>query len=183
MDSTVQSIQVASALIERVAVLMRPDNSLRHALGGHTDIGEMELRLGEAQQTMPEIWNHLGEARNAIAATGVDVGAYDQIRGQLRTQLASTDIEVKQNYGWDGSREIVKTVKWDVDGLHRAIAARDVLRRLRPEVDWVGMERQQAQELAAIGGLGGAKWVGLVKVSVALAVVLAVVWAIKSAMN
>ncbi|MEP6859365.1 MAG: hypothetical protein ABJE66_02020 [Deltaproteobacteria bacterium] len=178
MDSTVRSIQVASALLERVAVLMKAG-----AASGPQAVAELELRIGEAQQTMPEVWNHLGDARNAIAAAGKDVGEFDQLRGNLRSQLASTDIDGATRLGWNGRTETIKTVTWDVEGLKRAIAARDVLRRLRSDIDWVALERQQNAELAAAGSLTGARWTGLAKIAGLLAAALAAVYAIKAFMN
>ena len=178
MDSTVRSIQVASALLARVAVLMKGGVSY-----GPQQVAELELRIGEAQQTMPEIWNHLGDARDAIAATGADVGEFDGLRGGLRSQLASTDIEGETRLGWNGRTETVKTVTWDVEGFRRAVAARDALRRLRTDIDWVDLERQQNAELAAVGSLTGARWVGLAKIGGLLAAALAAVYAIKSFMN
>jgi hypothetical protein len=178
VDSTVRSIQVASALLERVAVLMRSGS-----VSGPQAVAELELRIGEAQQTMPEIWNHLGDARNAIAAAGTDVGEFDQLRGNLRSQLASTDIEGSTRIGWNGRSETVKTVAWDIEGLKRAIAARDSLRRLRSDIDWVGLERQQNAELAAAGSLTDARWIGLAKIGGLLAAALAAVYAIKAFMN
>jgi hypothetical protein len=178
VDSTVRSIQVASALLERVAVLMKAGAAM-----GPQAVAELELRIGEAQQTMPEIWNHLGDARDAIATSGADVGEFDGLRGGLRSQLASTEIEGSTRIGWNGRAESLKTVAWDVEGFRRAVAARDALRRLRSDVDWVGLERQQDAELAAIGSLTGARWVNLAKVAAALGAVLAVVYVIKTFMN
>jgi hypothetical protein len=178
VDSTVRSIQVASALLERVAVLMKAG-----AASGPQAVAELELRIGEAQQTMPEVWNHLGDARDAIAAAGKDVGEFDQLRGNLRSQLASTEIDGATRVGWNGRTETFKTVKWDVEGLKRAIAARDVLRRLRSDVDWVDLERQQNAELAAAGSLTGARWIGLAKIAGLLAAAVAAVYAIKAFMN
>jgi hypothetical protein len=74
-------------------------------------------------------------------------------------------------------------VTWDVEGFRRAIAARDALRRLRGDIDWVGLERQQNAELAAMGSLTGARWVGLAKIAALLGAALAAVYAIKSFMN
>ena len=173
-----RSIQVASALLERVAVLMKPGMSY-----GPQQVSELELRLGEAQQTMPEVWNHLGDARDALAATGANVDEFDGLRGGLRSQLASTDIDSTTRLGWNGRTETYKTVTWDVEGFRRAIAARDALRHLRGDIDWVGLERQQNAELAAMGSLTGARWVGLAKIAALLGAVLAAVYAIKSFMN
>ena len=173
-----RSIQVASALLERVNVLMRAGMA-----SGPQAVAELELRIGEAQQTMPEIWNHLGDARNAIAATGGDVSAFDVLRGNLRSQLASTDIEGENRLGWNGRSETIKTVKWDVEGMRRAVAARDVLRELRSDIDWVGLERQQDAELAAAGSLTGTRWTNLAKIGGFLAAVLAIVYLIMSLVN
>jgi hypothetical protein len=178
VDSTVRSIQVASALLERVDVLMRAGMA-----SGPQAVAELELRIGEAQQTMPEIWNHLGDARNAIAAAGGDVGEFDALRGGLRSQLASTEVDGATRLGWNGRSETVKTVRWDLDGMHRAVAARDVLRKLRGDVDWVGLERQQNAELAAVGSLTGTRWTNLARIAGFLAAALALVYLIKSLVN
>ena len=173
-----RSIQVASALLERVNVLMRAGTA-----SGPQAVSELELRIGEAQQTMPEIWNHLGDARNAIAATHGDVSEFDALRGNLRSQLASTEIEGETRLGWNGRSETIKTVKWDMEGFRRAVAARDALRRLRSDIDWVGLERQQDAELAAAGSLTDTRWVNLAKLAGLLAAAVAVVYLIKSLLN
>jgi len=178
VDSTVRSIQVASALLERVNVLMRAGIA-----SGPQAVSELELRIGEAQQTMPEIWNHLGDARNAIAATGGDVSEFDGLRGSLRTQLASTEIEGGTHLGWNGRTETIKTVKWDTEGFRRAVAARDALRKLRGDIDWVALERQQDAELAAAGSLTDTRWINLAKLAGLFAVAVAVVYLIKSLVN
>ena len=154
MDPVVRSIQVAAALLERVAALMRGGSSGF----GSTSVDDLELRLGEAQQTVPEIWNHLASARDALAAAGHDVAEFDRIRGGLRVALASTDISIEERYAWTGRSETVKTVRWDVEGFRRAAAACAALKRVRADVDWAGLDREQAREIAAAGSLTASRW-------------------------
>ncbi len=125
---------------------------------GGSKADEIDLRLGEAEQTMPEVWSHLGEARDAIAASGGDVGAFDAIRASLVSEKASADVQEHLRKKWNGKSETVKDVTWDREGYAKATAARDELRKLRADIDWAALEREQAAELAAIGSLKGPAW-------------------------
>ena len=88
------------------------------------------------------------------------------MRGSLRSQLASTDIEGATRIGWNGRSETVKTVTWDVEGFQpRDRGARCVAPASRSDVDWVDLERQQDAELAAAGSLTGTRWIGLAKIA------------------
>ncbi|MFT3696129.1 MAG: hypothetical protein QM831_23525 [Kofleriaceae bacterium] len=176
MDATVRSIQVASALLDRVAVLMG-DGQVGARVGG-TKADEMDLRIGEAQQTMPEVWAHLGEARDAIAASGGDVAAYDAIRATVTSDKASQDVSESIHKKWNGKTETVKAVTWDRESFDKAKAARDVLRKLRADVDWAAIEREEAAELAAVGGLRGPTWKRVVYVGGFVIVAGAVIYAL-----
>lgn len=156
MDPVIRSIQVASALLDRVAVLMG-DGAVGARVGG-TKADEMDLRIGEAQQTMPEVWSHLGEARDAMHAAGIDVSAYDAIRATVTSDKASQDVQEAIRKTWNGKTETVKNVTWDRESFAKARAARDVLRGLRTDIDWAALEREEAAQLASVGDLKGLSW-------------------------
>lgn len=92
-DPAVRSIRIATTLNERFRDLMHQ----RSSPGDGT--AELELRIGEAQQIFPEIWNHLDDARKVIAERGGDTAAYDTIKAsQGPARLGVTRVEVEDHH-------------------------------------------------------------------------------------
>lgn len=158
----VRSIQIASALLERLVELLRPrrGGELLGMLSPEVAADHLELRLGEAQQLMPEVWRHLDEARNAMHARGLRVAGYDEIRSiPDPALLATSEIEVKRKLDVlglvQGDLKIVttKTVKWDTRNVIIAALAVDFLKDEVPDVDWAALDKAHADEIAAVGSL------------------------------
>ena len=164
MDPTVRSIQVASALTERLGVLLKPKRTsvVSSALNADLANDDMALRIGEAQQITPEIWGHLDSARKTLAERGVDVGAYDAVRAERDpAMLATANIEVERKLDMLGLLKgdirviTTKNVTWDAGNFVAAIAACAALKDRLPEVDWEALDRADRAEIAAVGSLHG----------------------------
>jgi hypothetical protein len=172
-DSAVRSILVASALVDRLAELMRPrhtDGVLAALAGSKSAIATLAgsdaaedalaLRIGEAQQISPEVWRHLDDARAELVRRGVEVAGYDELRSlQTAALLATSNIDVQRKLDYYGLafgqfRTIqAKSVTWDTGNLTSAIAACELLKRALPDVDWAEIERAQAAQIASAGSL------------------------------
>ena len=97
-DGVVRSIQIAEALLGRLAEILRPRRNIAGMLAPELVADALDLRLGEAQQLTPELWRHLDEARNALAKReGVDLHSYDELRKLTAPgDQAVAHIEVKR---------------------------------------------------------------------------------------
>ncbi len=181
-DPAVRSIMIADTLLDRLAELIKPRSSVvASLLAPELSADDLDLRLGEAQQITPEIWRHLDTARDAMAARGLRVEGYDEIR-TLRdpSMLATTDIQVERKLDklglLVGELRIVtsKSVRWDARTIMTALAALEILRVNMPDVDWAALERAQDAEIAAAGSLKTARWKGAARFAAGVAVLAAV---------
>jgi hypothetical protein len=150
-DPAVRSIRIATTLNERFRDLMHQ----RSSPGDGT--AELELRIGEAQQIYPEIWNHLDDARKVIAARGGDTASYDAIKAKQGVALGVTRVEVEDHHsiglgGYDHTQ--TKEAHFNLEGFRSAHKACAALMTAMPEVDWKAIERAENQEIAAAGSLG-----------------------------
>lgn len=137
MTDPVQSIRVASALVERFGVLARTPQHNFYA----GSVEQTELRIGEAQQIYPEIWRHLGDAYAALVARGVKVPRFEELRAGDHAHVGVTDVDVVT---YD-TRAVSKTATFNWDGHQRAVAACQVLMAAMPEVDWATLAMQDRQ--------------------------------------
>ena len=167
-DPAVRSVLIAATLNDRFAVIMRAPVT---QAGG---MGELELRIGEAQQIYPEIWTHLDEARATLAGRGVSTAAYDAVRAtEPKGSIGVSRVEV-EGYSTTLSGhmlglhdEQVKSAHFNLEGHRRAYQAVKALMDAQPEVDWRGLERAEDAEIAAAGSLGPTnpkalgKWVSI----------------------
>ena len=180
VDPAVRSVRVAVALSDRFAELLEGPQTVSSrkqsgALVGFSgDQTGLSLRIGEAQQLYPEIWQHLDEARTAFAARGIDVGAYDAIRAEEGNGLgAAVDIvEARHGFGTHAVDEQVKSANFNRAGLARAKQAVDALMKATPEIDWAGIARAEAEDpdVVAFGRSARVKrWVSLGLLVVVLA--------------
>ncbi len=80
----VQSLRVASTLADRYRAVVSAT---------YIDTSALELAIGEAQQIYPEIWRHLDEGRDALAAKDRDVRVFDGLRGEALRTLGVTDVD------------------------------------------------------------------------------------------
>jgi hypothetical protein len=174
----VQSIRVAGALADRFRDILTGPRFLNET------VSEFEVRIGEAQQIYPEIWRHLDEARAALVAAGVDTSAFDDLRRGELAQLGVTDIDSSTAidfislFAGQLNYAQVKTAAFNVKGYKRAVAACNALMAAMPEVDWAGLARKDAQEIAAAGSLHANKWLGIIKWLAIAGVVAAVAYGI-----
>ncbi|MEO7095224.1 MAG: hypothetical protein ABI175_18330 [Polyangiales bacterium] len=154
-DPAIRSVRIAATLNERFGTIMRAPVT---QAGG---MGELELRIGEAQQIYPEIWTHMDEARATLAARGVDTSAYDKVRAtEPKGSLGVSRVEVE---GYSTSLttgvlgihdEQVKTAQFNIEGFRRANQAVQALMKAMHEVDWKAIEHAENAEIAAAGSLG-----------------------------
>jgi hypothetical protein len=151
-DPAVRSIRIATTLNERFRDLMHQ----RSSPGDGT--AELELRIGEAQQIFPEIWNHLDDARKVIAERGGDTATYDQIQaaqGPARLGVTRVEVEDHHSVGLGGYSHVqTKEAHFNLDGFRAAHKACAALMAAMPEVDWKAVERAENAEIAAAGSLG-----------------------------
>lgn len=151
-DPAVRSIRIASTLAERFLELMHQRTNPGDGSA------EMELRIGEAQQIYPEIWNHLDDARKVLAERQADTRAYDEIKtaqGPVRIGVTRVEVEDQVDIGLDGySRTQTKEAFFNLDGYRAARKALSALMAVMPDVDWKAVERAENQEIAAAGSLG-----------------------------
>lgn len=151
-DPAVRSIRIATTLNERFRDLMHQ----RSSPGDGT--AELELRIGEAQQIFPEIWNHLDDARKVIAERGGDTATYDAIKasqGPARLGVTRVEVEDHHSFGLGGYDHVqTKEAHFNLEGFRSAHKACAALMAAMPEVDWKAVERAENQEIAAAGSLG-----------------------------
>ncbi len=150
-DPAVRSIRIATTLNERFRDLMHQRSSPGDGTAG------LELRIGEAQQIYPEIWNHLDDARKVIAGRGGDTSVYDKIKATQGVALGVTRVEVEDHhsFGLDGyDHTQTKEAHFNLEGFRSAHKACAALMAAMPEVDWKAVERAENQEIAAAGSLG-----------------------------
>jgi hypothetical protein len=151
-DPAVRSIRIASTLAERFLELMHQRTNPGDGSA------EMELRIGEAQQIYPEIWNHLDDARKVLAERQADTRAYDEIKtaqGPVRIGVTRVEVEDQVDIGLGGySHTQTKEAFFNLDGYRAARKAITALMTLMPDVDWKAVERAENQEIAAVGSLG-----------------------------
>ena len=180
MDPTVRSIQIASALTERLGVLLTSQRTsvVSTALSADLASDELALRIGEAQQITPEIWSHLDSARDTLAERGVNVDAYDAVRAERDpAMLATSNIDVERKLDMLGllKGEIrvitTKNVTWDAGNLVAAIAACAALKERLPDVDWDALDRADREQFAAAGSLRGTSKKAIVAFVLAILVV------------
>jgi hypothetical protein len=157
MEPAVRSIQVASALTDRLAALLshRQTSVKLHRFNNESlAADELSLRLGEAQQISPEIWSHLDAARRELVARGIDVSAYDRIRAaQDPALLAASNVDVKHHLSLEGGLHVAttKSVTWSADNFTGAIDACNALKAALPDIDWTALDRADEQQIAAAG--------------------------------
>ena len=137
----IRSIRIGVTLCERFGTIMRRGTSLTE---GRYDA---ELEVGEAEQMYPEIWSHFDNARAALAAAGVAVPAYDELRA---TAHGDAIVDVALNGG--------KVFYLNAEGHAAATDAGRVLQATLPDVDWQALDRADANEIAAAGGLTIPAW-------------------------
>jgi hypothetical protein len=174
-DEAVQSIGVATALIERFNAIASSGSSVNSASD------DLELRIGESQQIYPEIWRHLEDARRVLVANGREVGDIDALRASELQSLGVTDVEITRELevtpillGIRVRYTATKAAAFNLGGIARAEAVTRALMRALPEVDWTARARAQAREIAAAGSMQTRKWLGIVKLAVAIAAVIGV---------
>ena len=167
-DPAVRSVRIATALHDRFRAVM----SARTTQAG--GMGELELRIGEAQQIYPEIWSHLDEARATLAGRGVDTSAYDAVRTtEPKGSIGVTRVDV-EGYATTFTGDLlgvhdeqVKSAQFNLEGYRRASQGIQALMAAQPEVDWRALERAENAEIAAAGSLGPVspkslgKWVAI----------------------
>jgi hypothetical protein len=161
MSGVVRSIRVGAALNDRFGELLSKKNYLSDE--------DLSSTLGEVRQLYPEIWSNLDDARNALAARGVPVEAYDSLRSSAAARGGGVlDVDLTENVlGRGGS----KTAYFNGPGHTAAKQACDALRATLPDVDWVALDRAEAAEIAQFGSLGPARWKKVVFYGIALVLI------------
>ncbi|HTR54954.1 MAG TPA: hypothetical protein VMJ10_29915 [Kofleriaceae bacterium] len=177
MTDPVQSIRIAAVLAERLGVLMRSKSTGV----GEAARGELELRIGEAQQIYPEIWRHLGDARAALAAKGRDVAAFDALRAEQGAQTAVLGIDSSHYVGMVGG--VVggieaKSATFNLAGHARAEAACRALMAAMPEVDFAALARADAEQIALAGELQPRRWIAIFSWAASIALGLLLIAAV-----
>jgi len=154
----VTAIRMAAALNDRYGALIKSSSEI----GDNVDA--FELKIGEAQQLYPEIWRYLDEARAALSERADELARFDEIRATERPgQLAVTNIE-----GSDLINPLAlvagpvilrtKSATFNATGHHKAADACRELKAAMPEIDWRGLDRADAAEIAAAGSLTASNW-------------------------
>lgn len=151
-DPAVRSVRVANALCDRFAELLKGPTAVvshksnRALLGVSGDEEALSLRIGEAQQLYPEIWSHLDDARQAFAARGADVSAFDVLRENER-RFVGTGVGVQTGYtGVGGPYGFVETFKqahFNQGGLLRARSAITALQNATPMINWAAIAKAE----------------------------------------
>ena len=144
----IRSIRVAATLNKRYGEIIKKQS--------YTQVEDLENAVGEAEQIYPEIWSHLDNAQAALKQEGIEVPRYDQVREQVYG-AAITKVDVNESVQLLGGG-VRKSVSLNHDGHHQALAADEILRTMLPDVDWAGMDRAEAAEIAAIGDIRPAAW-------------------------
>lgn len=162
-DPAVRSVRVALALCERFQELLKGPTTVtsskqRGALVGvGGDQEGLSMRIGEAQQLYPEIWQHLDEARKVFAERGIDTSAFDRIRETEGQALgASVDLQTHSyGYGSRGVDQQVKSAGFNTQGLGRARQAAKALMDATPDIDWAAIAKAESADPAAADFLRG----------------------------
>jgi hypothetical protein len=175
-DAIVQAIRIAVTLTEQ----------LRQRMAGYdATIDEAQLRIGEAQALVPELWRNLDEARAGLTARGIDTSAFDAIRAaQPAAMLAAANPEIVERPGAPmAGPDLVSGVVpgaihevsgWDTSLAQRAARACEALMTALPEVDWAALAaRDKAIEAEARDALGVSRggWIVLWGLLVVIALV------------
>jgi hypothetical protein len=153
VDTAVRSVRIAATLHERFAVLMN-----RPLMPGQ-GMSELELKIGEAQQIYPEIWNHLDDARKTLAGRGVSTTSYDTVRAlEPKGSIGVSRVDVV-NYSTSLTTELlgitdeqVKTAQFNREGYQRAQLAIRALEGAMPTVDWLALARAESSDAAKAAG-------------------------------
>ncbi len=149
----VQSIRVASALLDRFPGIMKQASATE---------SEMELAIGEANQLYPEIWRHMDEARAAIAHDH-DTSHYDALRKTVLAEMGITSIGYQEvdwttKYGAVLATTYRKVAGFHYEGYQRAREACTALMNAMPEVNWNELAREDVRAIAEAGSLQSAKY-------------------------
>lgn len=156
-DPAVQSVRVALALCDRFTELMKGPTTVRAAkqrgalVGVAGDQEGLSMRIGEAQQIYPEIWQHLDTARATLAKRGVDVAAFDRIR-EAEGQALGANVGLETHsygYGSRGVDQQVKTAGFNAQGVGRARQACKALMDATPDIDWKAIAAAESADPAA----------------------------------
>ncbi len=155
-DPAVRSVRVALALCERFEELLKGPTTVRAAkqrgalVGVAGDQEGLSMRIGEAQQIYPEIWQHLDEAREVFAKRGIDTSMFDGIRQQEGQALgANVDIQHSYGYGSHGVDQQMKTAGFNRQGLARARRACQALMDATPDIQWAAIAKAEGADPAA----------------------------------
>ena len=156
----VQSLRIASTLAERYHAVVSAT---------YVDTSALELAIGEAQQIYPEIWRHLDEGRDALAAKDRDVRVFDGLRSEALRTLGVTHVDRHTTIDpfslMLGRLNVVdiKTATFNVRGHQLAVAACQALMAQMPEIDWAALAHAEDKEIRAAGSMQSAKWIGALK--------------------
>ena len=156
VSGAVRSIRVAAALSERYAVISRAKT--------YQSPEELSNTIGEARQLYPEIWANLDDARDVLVRQGIAMAEYNALRAKDATRAGGVlDVQAVDRVvarPLDGN--VVKSARMNYEGHALAVEACAAMRRALPSVDWDGLDRAEAAEIAAAGSLRPAKWKAIV---------------------
>jgi hypothetical protein len=148
--AVVSALSIADTLIAQYFVAAR---DVMRSLG---DDRERARAIGEANRVYEGIWDHLGAARDQIAALGRDVSVFDQLRGSLSgvatfgvpvVDVGPLKLDVVRSIaglGLSFSQDVA--VRVNLPGAVLAHEACNNLKSLVPEVDWAATRRAQDAE-------------------------------------
>src|SRR3954462_9871600 len=155
-DPAVRTVRMAVALCDRFEDLLKGPSSVSAAKANRGIIGvsgnesELSLRIGEAQQIYPEIWNHLDEARKGFAARGVNVQGYDLHRAGVGVALgAAVQTSYNEVVGPHGHVRTTKDANFNRAGLVRARNACNALMQATPDINWAVIAKAEDNDPAA----------------------------------
>lgn len=178
-DVAIRSIRVASTLVAQFDSI---------AYRGESSIEDLELRIRQSQEIYPSIWQHLDDARRALAAHHRDVTEFDAIRSQELGHLGVTDVEASEKFtvspslrtGLRVRYSATKSATFNLLGIELATRAMRSLMRALPEVNWAALARAEDREIAAAGSLSKERWLAIAKVFAAALLVLAIAFVVRS---
>jgi hypothetical protein len=156
----IQSLRIASTLADRYRAVVSAT---------YVDTSALELAIGEAQQIYPEIWRHLDEGREALAAKDRDVRVFDGLRSEALRTLGVTHVDSHTTIDpfslMLGRLNVVdmKTATFNLRGHQLAVAACQALMEQMPEIDWAALAHAEDKEIRAAGSMQSAKWIGALK--------------------
>ena len=168
-DGAVDAVLAAETLIEQ---FVRLGPALRSPAGA-----DKSRAIQQAQHLYPEIWAQLDTARTQLRNPGIDLAAYDELRGRQPAALMGVDVDVK---GRDPIVEAAlwttailgvgllaqtaleaaavvhqgvseKTAKANRSGINDARDAAEVLRKAMPAVPWQKLRIENERAAAALG--------------------------------